>query len=270
MTASRLPVSAYIICCDEVGYLGACIESLADCAEIVIVDSGSGDGTLALIGDYIGKGYPIRLFERAWPGYAAQKQFALDRCSQPWCLSLDADERLDDTLRQELGRLIAAPAGVDAWRLDFRLSLYGYGYVPERVRYGAAVRLTRRGFAAYATDALVHESLTVEGETRTAPRGKILHARALPLEEQIVKEKTYAGLKAEQLLRRGRSPRFFRLVFNPPLYFLKLYVAKRFFLCGWPGFIHAATGAAYAFMTEAMLYQKYRAAKRPDASGRPF
>ncbi|MCO5157389.1 MAG: glycosyltransferase family 2 protein [Aquamicrobium sp.] len=264
MTGSRLPVSAYVICCDEVAWLGGCIESLSDCAEIIIVDSGSTDGTLALIEDYIGKGYPIRLFERPWPGYAAQKQFALDQCSQPWCLSLDADERLDEALREELGRLVTASAGVNAWRLDFRLSLYAYGYVPEAVRYGASVRLTRRGFAAYATDTLVHESLFVEGEFRTAPRGKILHARALPLEEQIVKEKTYANLKAKQLLRKGKSPRFFRLVFNPPLYFLKLYLAKRFFLCGWPGFIHAATGAAYAFMAEAMLYQKYRAARRPD------
>lgn len=267
MIAPRLPVSAYVICRDEIACLGACIESLSDCAEIVIVDSGSTDGTLALIGDFIGKGYPIRLFERPWPGYAAQKQFALDQCTQPWCLSLDADERLDDTLRQELGALAAAPAGVNAWGLDFRLSLYGYGYVPKTVRYGAATRLTRRGFAAYTTDTLVHESLIVEGETRTAPRGKILHARALPLEEQIVKERTYANLKAEQLLRRGKSPRFFRLVFNPPIYFLKLYLAKRFFLCGWPGFIHAMTGATYAFMAEAMLYQKYRAAQGSDASG---
>ena len=74
----RLPISAFIICLNEERYLGNCIESLAACAEIVIVDSGSTDGTLALIRAYIDKGWPIRVFQEAWRGYAAQKQFAAD------------------------------------------------------------------------------------------------------------------------------------------------------------------------------------------------
>ena len=71
-----LPLSAFIICVNEERYIGNCIESLDLCREIVIVDSGSTDGTLPLIQSYIDKGWPIRLFSEPWRGYAGQKQFA--------------------------------------------------------------------------------------------------------------------------------------------------------------------------------------------------
>ena len=68
----RLPLSAFIICLNEEAYLGNCIESLAQCAEIVIVDSGSTDGTVALVQSYIDAGWPIRFMHEAWRGYAGQ------------------------------------------------------------------------------------------------------------------------------------------------------------------------------------------------------
>ena len=254
-------ISAFIICKDEVTILGPCLESLSSCSEIIIVDSGSTDGTLDLIESYRAAGYPIRLFQRDWPGYALQKQFALEQCTGQWCLSIDADERLDEALQDELQNLVAAPDTVAAWRLDFRLSLYGYGYVPESVRFGAAIRLTRNGRAHFGTDALVHESMHVDGEIRTATRGKILHARSLPIDEQIMKERVYASLKAQQLFNKGKRPRLFRLVFNPFVYFAKTYFAKRFILCSWAGFIHSVTAAIYSFMTEAKLWQLHAQAE---------
>ena len=81
---SKLPISAFIICQDEERYLGNCIESLADFSDIVIVDSGSSDGTIRLVQSYIDNGWPIRLFHEKWRGYAAQKQFALELCQEKW------------------------------------------------------------------------------------------------------------------------------------------------------------------------------------------
>ena len=129
-----LPVSAFIICKDEEAYLANCIESLYRCAEIVIVDSGSTDGTAGLVDDYVSRGWPIRFLTENWRGYAAQKQFALEQCTQPWCLSIDADERLDSTLRRELPNLLEAPEDVAAWRFPRRPYLIGYGYTPESAR----------------------------------------------------------------------------------------------------------------------------------------
>ena len=79
------------------------------CAEIIVVDSGSTDATLTIVRDFIARGWPIKLIERDWPGYAKQKQFALEQATQPWVLSIDADEWLDDELRGDLPRLLQAP-----------------------------------------------------------------------------------------------------------------------------------------------------------------
>ena len=56
------------------------------------------------------------------------------------------------------------------------------------------------------------------------------------------KEIVYAKLKAEQRLERGVKPSRLKLLFNPPIYFLRIFFWNRFFLCGWAGFIHAMTG----------------------------
>lgn len=266
MTVEKPSVSAFIICKNEVAMIGPCIESLDLCREIVVVDSGSTDGTIELVESYRGKDYPIRFFHRDWTGYAEQKQFALDQCRETWCLNLDADERLDEALRRELPALAAAPENIVGWKLNFRMFLYGFGYTPETVHFSSAIRLVRRGRARYRPDQLVHEGFDLDGDVGSAGKGQILHARPLTLEEQILKENRYSSLKAEQLFKAGKKPRFLRLVFNPFLYFQRIYLFRRFYLCGWAGFIHAMTGAIYSFMTEAKLYQRHMQA-RLDAEG---
>ena len=77
------------------------------------------------------------------------------------------------------------------------------------------------------------------------------------------KEIAYARLKAEQRLKQGRKPSTLKLVFNPPLYFLRIFLFNRFFLCGSAGFIHAATGAVYSLMTEAIHRQLHDARRKP-------
>ena len=110
----------------------------------------------------------------------------------------------------------------------------------------------------------MHEGLVAdEGETPIAREGLLRHERSLPLNEQMKKEITYARLKAEQRLKQGRKPSALKLVFNPPLYFLRIFVFNRFFLCGSAGFIHAATGAVYSLMTEAIHRQLYDARRKP-------
>ena len=75
------------------------------------------------------------------------------------------------------------------------------------------------------------------------------------------KEIVYARLKAQQRIALGRKPSWLKLLLNPPIYFLRIFFWNRFFLCGWAGFIHAATGATYSLMTEAMHRQFYYARK---------
>ncbi|WP_244479429.1 MULTISPECIES: glycosyltransferase family 2 protein [unclassified Rhizobium] len=256
-TTSPLALSVFIICKNEEAYLSNCIESLAGCAEIVIVDSGSTDGTVPLIRRYIAAGWPIRFFEEAWRGYAGQKQFALDQCTQAWCLNVDSDERLDGPLRDALPRLMAVGADVVGWKIARRPYLIGYGYTPLHVRERKNLRLVRRGAGAYDLSQAVHEGIVTHGIVRKASTGSLLHYRPLRMDEQILKENHYSTLKADQAYNTGRRPNAWSLVFSSPIYFLRLYFLTGLWRCGTSGFIEAMTGAVYAFLTQSKLHQRH-------------
>jgi glycosyltransferase involved in cell wall biosynthesis len=257
---SALAASAAIICLNEAACIGKCLESLRDFSEIVVVDSGSSDATLTIVNEFMRRGFPIWLINQAWLGYARQKQFALDQATQPWVFSIDADEWLDDDLRASLPRLMTADPSVAGWKVRRSLTLYGRSQPVSRwTRPEHILRLVRRGRARFDPTLIVHEGLTAEGETPIARQGLLRHERTLPLNEQMKKEIAYARLKAEQRLKQGRKPSALKLMFNPPNYFLRIFFWNRFFLCGWAGFIHAATGAMYSLMTEAIHRQLYYA-----------
>lgn len=260
-SAGRIPLSAFIICHNEEKYLGECIESLAECAEIVIVDSGSTDGTIPLIQSYVDRGWPIRLFKEPWRGYAGQKQFALEQCRQEWCFNIDADERLDDALRAALPELLARK-DVAGWRIARRPYLIGYGYTPPYVHERRNLRLIRRGAGSYDLAQKVHEGIRSDGRIEPALKGSLLHYRPLPIDEQILKENKYSSLKADQWMAEGKGARGLKLFLNPPLYFLRLYFRNGLWRCGAAGFVEAMTGAVYSFLTEAKIYQRHKLKER--------
>eukprot|EP00913_Durusdinium_trenchii_P008202 g7699.t1 len=240
---SKLPVSAFIICQNEEAYLGACIESLKDFSEIVVVDSGSSDGTLALVRSYQQQGWPIRLIEEAWRGYASQKQFALDHCTQPWCFNIDSDERLDRSLQALLPQLVGCAEDIVGWRVARRPYLIGYGYTPPQVKERKNLRLIRKGRGSYDLSQAVHEGIVADGRVESAETGSLLHYRPLIIDEQILKENRYSTLKADQQFASGKTPSALKLVFSPPLYFARLYLRNGLWKCGRAGFIEAMTGA---------------------------
>jgi glycosyltransferase involved in cell wall biosynthesis len=264
-----LPISATVICKNEEACIGKCLSSLEGLAEIIVVDSGSTDGTLAIVEDFSRRGFPIRLIHQPWLGYARQKQFALDEASNPWILSIDADEWLDDDLRAELPRLAAAAESIAGWELRRTLTLYGcHTPVSLWTRPETILRLVRRGRAHFDADLIVHEGLIADGETAIARKGLLRHERGLLLDQQMKKEIAYARLKAEQRVALGKKPSRLKLLLSPTIYFLRIFFWNRFFLCGWAGFIHATTGATYSFMTEAMHRQFHDARKASaNASG---
>lgn len=262
---TKLPISAFIICQNEDAYLGNCIESLVDVAEIVIVDSGSTDGTIGLIQSYIDMGFPIRLFHETWRGYAGQKQFALEQCREPWCLNIDSDERLDAPLRMLLPELVSAPEVIVGWRVARRPYLIGFGYTPEHVKERKNLRLIRRGRGDYDLLQAVHEGIVPQGRVGKARTGSLLHYRPLIIDEQMLKENKYSTLKADQQVAEGRKAKVSKLVFSPLIYFLRLYFKNGLWRCGAAGFIEAMTGGVYAFLTQAKIYQRQALRARPNA-----
>ena len=259
----KLPMSAFIICLNEEEYLGNCLESLAQCAEIVIVDSGSTDGTAEMVERYNDEGWPIRFMHEDWRGYAGQKQFALEQCTQPWCFSIDADERLDESLKAALPNLLEAPESTVGWRIARRPHLIGYGYTPEHVRERHNLRLIRNDRGAFDLSQRVHEGIVPDGHVGSSKLGSLLHFRPLPIDEQILKENKYSTLKADQFVAGGKPRHLFKMFANPPAYFVRLYLHHGLWRCGVSGFIQAMTGGVYSFLTESKIYQRYAIEREP-------
>jgi glycosyltransferase involved in cell wall biosynthesis len=268
MNRFQRPIAAFIVCKNEVAVLGDCLDSLDFCREVVIVDSGSTDGTLDLIEGYRKRGFPIRLIKRDWPGYAKQKQFALEQCRQPWCLSLDSDERLDSDLKATLSTMPLDDASPSRFAFLLRDYLPGYGYPPAAVHAKPIVRLVKKGAARFDETALVHESLTGEGPVATIRPGALLHSRNMSIKREAEKVSFYADLKARDQFSRGRRTNLFKIMFKPIGRFVASYLGQRYFLCGMPGLIYSAMFAQYSFLTEAMLYRLSLGEETPEEKQR--
>jgi len=264
-----LAVSAFIICLNERGRIKSCIESLDGFAEIVVVDSGSTDGTVELLEDLKSDGWPIKLMHHQWSGYAAQKQFALEQCTQPWCLNIDADERLDAELRAQIPRLIENQGNVIGWRVARRPYLIGYGYTPHGVTERKNLRLIKSGCGSYDLSQTVHEGIVPAGKVAECKIGSLLHFTPTPIGQQILVENTYSSLKSQMIVDRDQPRTPWRMLYNPPLYFLRLYFRNGLWRCGFPGFIQAVTGAMYSFLTESKVFQDRAMQKTPPTDADP-
>lgn len=253
---ARIPttnISGFVICKDESTTIRRCLESMRFCREIVVVDSGSTDGTLEIVRALIEEGLPIRLIEREWAGYAKQKQFALDATEGDWCLSLDADEYIDDELRDEILALPLDRTEVAGFWIRRRDHLPGYGYPPSIVHARYMLRLVKKGKAAFDTTQSVHESLTADGRTVRLKRGVLMHYRNMSVAAESAVLNKYSTLKAQDGYARGKRTGPFRLIFLCIGEFAKTYVGQRYFVCGRAGIVHALLRAEYVLLTQAKL-----------------
>ena len=105
MPATRQPLSVAIITLNAASQLEDCLKSACFADDIVVVDSGSTDGTQALA-----MRYGARLIDQTWLGFGPQKQFAVDAARHDWVLCLDADERVSPELRKAIEQTLQEPA----------------------------------------------------------------------------------------------------------------------------------------------------------------
>lgn len=209
--------------------------------EIVVVDSGSTDETVA-----IARSFGARVFAEPWKGFSAQKNSAIAKCTGTWILSLDADEELSPELQQQLQTLLPSNPPVDAFLLRRRNLFLGRwmrhgGYYPD-----PKLRLFRRNAANFASaarfsDRPVHETITFSGASDTLDSDLIHHAYPT-LESYLEHMDRYSTLGAELLLEQRRSsrslPTFAWNVFLvPQLTLLWNYIFRLGFLDGREGFL---------------------------------
>ena len=232
------PLSATIIAHNEAANIARAIRSLSVADEIIVVDAGSTDGTQKIAG-----GLGARIIEHAWPGFAAQKNFASDQARYDWVLSLDADEELDAAAQDSIRRWKGSPPQAAAYRFARRARYLGRwilhsGWYPD---YKLRLFDRRRG---RWQGSYVHESAVADGPVETLP-GEILHYTCDSLDEHRKRVEFYTELAAREMLDRRETAGFLRRAFTPPWTFVNTYFFRLGILDGRQGFLIAWMAARY-------------------------
>lgn len=245
-------VSVTVITLNEAANIDACLESVRWADDVVVVDSGSTDGTVERA-----KAHGARVIAREWPGsYADQKNFAAGEAAHDWILSLDADERVTPALATEITSLLASAPAFAGYRIP-RVTRHLGRWIRTTDWYpDYQLRLYDRRRAQWPPR-LVHESVTAEG-----PIGYLVNDlehyayRDISHHHEVMNR--YTTLAARQMHERGRRAGVFDLVLHPPGAFLRNYVLKRGFIDGLPGFVISAMNAHYVFLKFAKLWELNR------------
>lgn len=250
---ASLPLSVTIITLNAAAQLEACLQSAAFADEIVVVDSGSTDGTVELA-----QRHGARVIQQPWLGFGAQKQFAVMQAKHDWVLCLDADERVSPELQASIHAALAAPTQV-AYRFPRcnrflgRYLRHGEGY-PDW-----SLRLFDRRHARWSEDA-VHEKVVADGEVGSLA-GDLLHESAETLASYLTKQNRYTSLAAEEAVGRGRRAGAAKVMLSPMVRFFKFYVLRGGFLDGLPGLVHVSIGCFNSFSKYAKMIELQKANK---------
>ncbi len=248
-----MKITATIITFNEAEHIRAACESVAWADEILVVDSESTDATREIAVEC-----GARVITRAWPGFAAQKQFAADEAQHEWILSLDADERVTDELRASIEKLKQADAAqlADGYRIA-RSSFYmgrwirGGGWYPDyQLRFYRKARGRWEG-------AYIHESVKMPVGARVEIlKGDFLHytARDAAYHHRMIGER-YAPLSARQMYEGGRRTSPLGIASAGPAAFIRSYFLKAGFRDGLAGFAIARFAAHHAFLKHLMLWE---------------
>jgi glycosyltransferase involved in cell wall biosynthesis len=244
---ARLSVAVVVL--NEEERLRACLESVVWADELVVVDAGSSDKTVA-----IAREFTDRVLFRAWDGYGAQKNFALGQCREDWVLSLDADERVSDTLREEIQTILRGGVGEVGFYLPRRNMFQG-----RWVRHGGLypdwqLRLFRSGRGAFVERA-VHESVRVDGPTGRL-RAPLVHESYRSIGDAVARLNRYSDLAASELASVGRGGSLVDLLVRPVWRFVSMYLLRAGFLDGWRGLVLAGLHAHYVFLRAAKVRER--------------
>ncbi|MGS0691930.1 glycosyltransferase family 2 protein [Shewanella sp. 30m-9] len=236
-------LSVILITKNEADRVEACLKSIIDIAdEIIVLDSGSTDDTVNICQQYTNN---ITITD--WPGFGKQKQRALDKATCDWVLSIDADEALDDEMKQALIDLLSQDSIEEtSYRLPWGVTLYG-----TTLKHGRSARSVLRLFlrqgSSYTLDE-VHETVIPAKGSVGKLKGLLLHYTHRDYGHGLNKAAQYAWLGSQKYARKGKKSKGLALALLRGMWtFFHIYFIRRGFLDGSVGFIVAMTYAQVNF-----------------------
>ena len=207
--AAPAPVTAIVLTRDEEANIGRCLDSLTWCDQVIVVDSGSADATLA-----IARRRGVEVLEQSWLGFSRQRQWAMEHPSvrHDWIYFVDADEWVSTELAAEVTGVLSDP-DVSAYSQRRRLIFLGTWIRHAGWYRGTMVRLFDRRRAHWDVAATFAERVVVDGPVGRLGNDLVDDDRK-GLASWMAKHVRYADLEAER--RRARTGLGWRRVQDRP------------------------------------------------------
>ncbi|WED41838.1 glycosyltransferase family 2 protein [Legionella cardiaca] len=233
-------LSVIIIAKDEEANIKRCLKSVQWADEIIVLDSGSSDNTVA-----IAKEFTQHVYCTDWQGYGVQKQRALSYATGDWILNLDADESVDGQLQEIIQQAIKNNE-VDAYRIPICMNFYG-----KLLRFSSSpsrhIRLFKRDGARYSDD-IVHEKVVLPSTAKVGRlKRAIQHHSFQDVSHALYKINKYSSYSAKIRIERQQSPKFAKILLGTSWMFFRCYILQRGFLDGKAGFLFAVLNAQGTF-----------------------
>ena len=247
-----IKLSVFIITKNEEDRIRCAIDSVKEIAdEVVVVDSGSTDQTVA-----IAKSLGANVIVRDWPGYVKQKAFAEGLCKNDWVLNIDADESLTPELQNEIKTTLK---NIHEKQFAFNIKMLILHRHDDGPRWLApinkSIRLYKRTVCSFANTVKLeiyttHDRVSFnhsDGQKHQVSDFKHVayHRSNTSMGQLIQKADFYSTEQAKDLIRSGRKIRSIRLVNEFLFVFIKAFFIRRYFVFGLDGFIDSM-GFAFA------------------------
>lgn len=238
-----ISLSVVIITFNEAGNIRRCIESVCELgSEILVVDSGSTDGTVDLAREA-----GATVMNQPFLGYIEQKNFATSKARFDWVLSLDADEALTPELSAEIHQVLKNPAfkGYTMPRLTNYCGNWvrHSGWYPDR-----KLRLYDRRHGAWA-GVNPHDRYDLEsGFKAGALQNDLLHYSYNSLSDHLRQIDRFSAIGAKALYDKGVKSSLLKVLIKPTARFLRAYVVHSGYRDGWTGLVIAANSAHAVFL----------------------
>lgn len=249
-------LSVTIITLNEERNIRYALESVKWANETVVVDSGSEDKTIDIC-----KEYTEKVFFNPWPGHIAQKNIAVDKTSNLWILSIDADERVTPELAVEIQGVLQSPKA-DAYAMPRHVYYLNKwinhsGWYPDY-----KVRLFRKDKGRWG-GINPHDAVMVKGKVKYL-KGDITHYPYNDISHHVDTINNFTTISAKEYLKLGKKASVWNMIARPFGTFFKKYFLKQGFKDGIPGFFIAVSSAYYVFLKYAKLWELIYVANRSN------